>query len=131
MVVLNVKYSVKVSDMCESIGNQLHYITHVEPEMFDITKIVIPKIMIQWEYIAEALRYDLAIIEAIKVKEGRDPKKCCREFFKDWLMTNNGAKAGPKVWSTLLDTLKEVDEIASDITEDIITKVKQLKKLAD
>ena len=129
MVVLNVKYSVKVSDMCESIGN--HYITHVEPEMFDITKIVIPKIMNQWEYIAEALRYDLAIIEAIKVKEGRDPKKCCREFFKDWLMTNNGAKAGPKVWSTLLDTLKKVDEIASDITEDIIAKVKQLKKLAD
>ena len=131
MVVLNVKYSVKVSDMCESIGNQLHYITHVEPEMFDMTKIVIPKVMNQWEYIAEALRYDLAIIEAIKVKEGRDPKKCCREFFKDWLMTNNGAKAGPKVWSTLLDTLKEVDEIASDITEDIMAKVKQLKKLAD
>ena len=131
MVVLNVKYSVKVSDVCESIGNQLHYITHAEPEMFHITKIVIPKIMNQWEYIAEALRYDLAIIEAIKVKEGKDPKKCCREFFKDWLMTNNGAKAGPKVWSTLLDTLKEVDEIASDITEDIIAKVKQLKKLAD
>ena len=131
VVVLNVKYSVKVSDTCESIGNQLHYITHVEPEMFDITKIVIPKIMNQWEYIAEALRYDLAIIEAIKVKEGRDPKKCCREFFKDWLMTNNGAKAGPKVWSTLLDTLKKVDEIASDITEDIIAKVKQLKKLVD
>ena len=131
MVVLNVKYSVKVSDMCESIGNQLHYITHVEPEMFDMTKIVIPKVMNQWEYIAEALRYDLAIIEAIKFKEGRDPKKCCREFFKDWLMTNNGAKAGPKLWSTLLDTLKEVDEIASDITEDIIAKVKQLKKLAD
>ena len=39
-------------------------------------------------------------------------------------MTNNGAKAGPKVWSTLLDTLKEVDEIATDIVEDITEKVK-------
>ena len=94
--------------------------------MRDISKIMIPNIMNQWEYIAEALYYDLAIIEAIKVKEGRDTKKCCREFFKDWLMTNNGAKAGPKVWSTLLDTLKEVDEIAADITENIIAKVKQL-----
>ena len=95
--------------------------------MFDLTKIVIPKIMNEWEYVAEALRYDLATIKAIKDKEREDPKKCCREFFKDWLMTNNGVKAGPKVWSTLLHALKEVDEISADITADIIAKVKQLK----
>ena len=82
--------------------------------------------MNKWEYIAEALRYDLVTIQAIKDKEREDPRKCCREFFKDWLMTNNGAKAGPKVWSTLLDALKRV-EIAADITEDIIAEVKQLK----
>ena len=28
--------------------------------MFDLTKIVIPKVMNEWEYIAEAFRYDLA-----------------------------------------------------------------------
>ena len=53
--------------------------------------------MNEWEYIAEVLRYDLATIKSIKDKEREDPKKCCQEFFKDWLMTNNGAKAGPKV----------------------------------
>ena len=111
--------SIKVTD-------NLH-ILPVEPDMFDLTNIVIPKIMNQWEYITEALRYDLAVIEAIKEKEGKDPKKCCREFFKDWLMTNNGAKAGPKVWSTLLDALKKVNEISADITKDIIAEVKQLK----
>ena len=94
--------------------------------MFDLTKTVIPKIMNEWEYIAEALRYDLATIKAIKEREREDPKKCCRELFKDWLMTNNGAEAGPKVWSTLLDALKQVDEIATDITENIIAAVKQL-----
>ena len=101
-------------------------ILHVEPEMFDLTKIVIPKIMNEWEYIAEALRYDLATIKAIKQKEGADPKQCCREFFKDWLMTNNGAKAGPKVWSTLLDVLKKVNEISADIVKDITEEVKEL-----
>ena len=95
--------------------------------MFDITKVLIPRIMNEWEYIAEALRYDLATIKAIEDKKRGDPKGCCREFFKDWLMTNNGIKAGPKVWSTLLDALKEVDEIATDITENIIAEVKQLK----
>ena len=83
--------------------------------------------MNEWEYIAEALCYDLSTITAIREKARDDPKKWCREFFRDWLMTNNGAKAGPKVWSTLLDALKEVDEISSDIKEDIIAKVKQLK----
>ena len=42
--------------------------------MFDLTKIVIPKIVNQWEYIAEALRYDLATIQSIKEKGGRIKK---------------------------------------------------------
>ena len=95
--------------------------------MFDLTKIVIQKVKDKWEYIAEALRYDLATIKAIKDTCKGNPKDCCRELFKDWLTTNNGAKAGPKVWSTLFDVLKQVDEIASDITKDIIAEVKQLK----
>ena len=94
--------------------------------MFDLSTIVIPKIMNEWEDIAYALHYSLATVQAIKAKECEDPRKCCREFFKDWLMTKNGAKAGPKVWSTLLDALKRVD-IAADITEGIIAEVKQLK----
>ena len=73
------------------------------------------------------MHYDIPTIKAIKDKERGDPKKCCREFFIDWLQTKNGAKAGPKVWSTLLDTLKKVDEISTDITEAIIAEVKQLK----
>ena len=43
--------------------------------MFDLTKIVISKVMNEWEYIAEALRYDLSIISAIKSKENEGPKK--------------------------------------------------------
>ena len=111
--------------------NDNDIISHVEPEMFDLTKIVIPKIMNKWDYIAEAFHYDLAIIDTIKDKGRADPKQCCREFFKDWLTTNNGAKAGPKVWSTLLDTLKQVDEISADTIEDIIKKVKQLQEYSD
>ena len=100
---------------------------YLAPEMIDLKKIVIPKIMNEWEYVGEALRYDPATIENIKEKGCGDAKKCCRELFKDWLLTSHGTKAGPKVWSTLLDTLKEVDEISADITNDIFTKVKQLK----
>ena len=95
--------------------------------MFDLTKIVIPKIMNEWEYVAEAFRYDLTTIKDIKVREHGDAKQCCREFFKDWLTTNNGNRVGPKMWSTLLDVLNEVDEISAEITKDITAKVKQLK----
>ena len=95
--------------------------------MFDLSKIVIPKIMNEWEDIAFALHYDIVTIKAIRVKYRYDPKMCCREFLQDWLMTKNGIEAGPKVWSTLLHALKEVNEISADITEDIIAKVKQLE----
>ena len=82
--------------------------------------------MNEWEYVAEAFYYDLDIIEAIKKREGGDARKCCREFFKDWLMTDHGSKAGSKVWSTLLNVLKEVDDISAETTEEIATKVKEL-----
>ena len=103
------------------------HVSSIEPEMFDLTNIVIPKIMNKWEYVAEAFRYDLAIIEAIEEKGRGNAKKCCREFFKDWLTTDHGVKVGPKVWSTLLDTLKEIDEISSDVIKHIVAQVKQLK----
>lgn len=95
--------------------------------MFDLRKIVIPKIMNEWEFVAEAFYYDLATITAIKQTQQNDPRKCCGEIFKDWLTTNHGAKAGPKVWSTLLEKLKEIDEISADVTVDIIAKLKHLK----
>ena len=98
---------------------------YVEPEMVDLTKIVIPKIMTKWQYVAEALHYDLGIIQAIR--EHRDPKICCREFFFDWLTTKNGDRAGSKVWSTLLNILREIDEISTETVEEITAKVKQLK----
>ena len=95
--------------------------------MFDLTKIVIPKIMNEWEYVAEALRYDIPTIRSIKERGHGDPKRCCREFFIDWLESNRGAKASPKVWSTLLNTLKEVDEIADETIEEITAEVKKLQ----
>ena len=94
--------------------------------MFTLDKVVIPKIMNQWEYIAEGFHYDLAVITAIKRKERDDPKECCREFFKDWLTTEHGA--GQKVWTTLFDTLREIDEISTNVIEKMIAKVKQLKQ---
>ena len=83
--------------------------------------------MKEWEYVAEAFLYDLDTIEVIKERGGGNAKHCCREFFKDWLTTDHGNRVGPKVWSTLLDVLNEVDEILPELTEDIATQVKQLK----
>lgn len=96
--------------------------------MFDLTNIVIPKIMNEWEYIAKALHYDLVTITTIKQRKGcKNREQQCQEFFNDWLTTNHGAQAGPKAWSTLLNVLKEVDEVSGDTKKDIVTKVKQLK----
>ena len=94
--------------------------------MFDLTKFVIPKIINNWEYIAEAFCYDMDTIEAIKERGGGDAKESCQEFFKDWLTTDHGNMVGPKVWSTLFDILNKVDEISAEITEDIAAEVKQL-----
>ena len=91
--------------------------------MIDLQSIVIPKIMNEWEYIANALYYDLPIIKVIKEGRNGHPKLCCYEFFKDWLMTKHGTRAGPKVWSTLVDAMKQIDEISNDTIEEIVKRV--------
>ena len=83
--------------------------------------------MDKWEFVAEAFYYDLPDIRTIREQGNGDPRQCCREFFMDWLESNRGAEAGPKVWSTLLDRLKEVDEIAAGTVQEITDKVKLLK----
>ena len=93
--------------------------------MADLGKIVIPKIMTKWEELAEALNYDDEMIEAIKQKERDDPKKCCRQFFKDWLGTGHGTN--PKTWSTLFEVLEDPDLIEQSIVKDMVDKVKQLQ----
>lgn len=76
-----------------------------------LNEIVVPKINAEWEDVAYALRYEISAVESIRTKHNHDPKKCCKELFKDWLITSNGA--GPKQWSTLISTLKKVGELAA------------------
>ena len=97
--------------------------TILEPEMADINNIVIPRIKAEWEDVAYALRYKIVIVNAIKEKHHDNPKKCCRELFIDWLSTSHGVS--PKTWSTLLDKLKEVDDLSAAIKE-IINEVDKI-----
>ena len=80
--------------------------------MYDLNKIVVPKISADWEdHVAYALQCDIPIIRSIQNKHNNNPKKCCKELLTDWLITNNNAT--PKSWSTLLDTFKDVEELAA------------------
>ena len=90
--------------------------------MRDLNKIVVPKVSAEWEDIALALDYGISYIKKISL-EHKDPKKCCRALFKDWLETSNGAE--PKIWQTLLDKLKEIEEFHA-IAKDIIEKLIQI-----
>ena len=95
--------------------------------MIDLINIVIPKVMNSWEYIAYALRYDIPTVTAIKEKECGNPRRCCEEFFKDWLTTKHGT--GSRTWSTLLDVLKGINDIADNTIEEITEEVKKLKQI--
>lgn len=72
---------------------------------------VVPKIKAVWDDVAYALRYEIYTVDSIRSKYNSDPTKCCKELFRDWLTTNNGA--GPKTWFTLLEKLKNVVDFAA------------------
>ena len=98
---------------------------YIVPEMGDIITIVIPRIQAEWEDVAYALHYKIATVNAIKEKKNDNPKKCCKELFVDWLSTDHGV--GPKTWSTLIEKLKKIEDLAA-VTNEIMN---ELEKLAD
>ena len=88
--------------------------------MANINKIVVPRIQADWEDVAWALCYEIATVKTIKAKCNDNPIKCCKELFIDWLSTDHGI--GPKTWSTLIEKLKEIEELAvatNDITNEL------------
>ena len=91
--------------------------------MHDLNRIVVAKVSAEWEDIAYALQYDIPAVEKINEKHGGNFIKCCKELFKNWLSTDNGAK--PKIWETLLDKLKEIEELHKE-TEDIMETLHQM-----
>ena len=99
----------------------LHFVIHIEPEMWKLNTIVVPLIVAHWEDVAySSLRYDIHKVNEIKGKHKDDPRKCCRELFIDWLSTENGIN--PKTWETLLKQLKQVPDLAASV-ESITEKI--------
>ena len=95
--------------------------------MYQLVRIVIPKLKNQWKYLAEALMYDPATIHDIEKKRYGDVELCCRDVLKGWLETNTGLEDEQKVWLTLVDGIKKADGISPNVAEDIFEEVKQLK----
>lgn len=94
--------------------------TCVEPKMRPLKKIVIPKIAARWKDVADFLDYDINIIDIIEDRFRGDCERCCDGLMRDWLSTNHGVK--PKTWATLLERLKEIDQLAtatSDIEKEL------------
>ena len=78
--------------------------------MFELNKIVIPKIMAHWKYLAFAMRYKIVDVKAIE-GDGKDLKERCEKLLTNWLETSHGAT--PKTYQTLLKYIKEVDDLVA------------------
>ena len=93
--------------------------------MWPLKKIVIPKIAADWKDVADCLDFDINTIRIIESKHTNDCVKSCEELLRDWLSTNHGKK--PKTWTTLLETLHEIDQLAT-AANDIENELQELMK---
>ena len=89
--------------------------------MKHLHQLVIPNIAAEWKTVADYLDFTLLLIKTIEQQCRNDPIKCCTELFREWLSSDYGV--GPKTWSTLIKTLKEITQL-STVTKEIEQKVK-------
>ena len=88
--------------------------------MFELTEIVAPKMMAEWESLAYCMRYTPADVAAFS-KDGKNLKECCRNLFYNWVTTGHGPK--PKTYQTLLEHIKKIGNLAvasGEIEKDLI-----------
>ena len=97
------------------------YVCYTEPSMKQLHCYVIPKIASKWKTVAEFLELDTSTINMIEEKCTNDPKTCCEEVFREWLKNNCGL--GPKTWSKLTATLKEIEQL-KDVAEELYHELK-------
>lgn len=92
--------------------------------MHDLNRFVIPEIEAVWEDVAYALQFNIRSVDSINTKHKGDPKKCCQELLKSWLITSYGVS--PKCWSTLLEKISEVPQLAT-VCEKVLDKLAMIK----
>ena len=112
----------EASDKLGSIPDEMYY--NKKPDMWDLIKIVIPKIKAEWEYVAYSLRYNLDTVKALK-RDYHVGTACCKELFEDWLSSSHVHGVTPKTWSKLLERIKAVDSLQA-ASEDIKKELKSL-----
>ena len=78
--------------------------------MWELTKIVTPKVMAEWESLAYCMRYTPEEVKAFS-KSSQDLKECCKNLFTNWLTTGHGPK--PKTYLTILNHIKKIDNLAT------------------
>ena len=64
-------------------------------QMHELNKIVIPKIMAQWEDLAFCMRYKPKEVESFRA-DSHDVKQCCKKLLINWITTDHGPK--PKLY---------------------------------
>ena len=82
--------------------------------MWNLYKIVIPKVKAEWEDLAYSMEYNIATVKEI-TEDCSDSQECCGTLFEDWLSTDHGA--APKTWSTLLQKIKDVDSLTATVDD--------------
>ena len=88
--------------------------------MKHLHQLVIPNVAAEWKTVADYLEFKLPMIKIIEVQCKDDPVRCCTELFRQWLSSDYGV--GPKTWSTLIKTLKEIEQL-SMVTKEIELKL--------
>lgn len=76
---------------------------------------VISSICHKWCEIGTVLGLDFGALEAISLKNSKDPKSCCMDVIKKW--QQDGSQYYPFSWEGLLDLLEDTQELATVISK--------------
>ena len=94
--------------------------------MKHLINIVVPRVAAHWNDVAFNLDFNIPTVQIISKKFQNDPVGCCREMFEEWLNSSEGTQ--PKIWSTLLTSLKQMKRLRA-AAEEIEKELKRIPNM--
>ena len=98
------------------------------PTIGELNQLVVWRVAAQWYEVGVLLGVGAAVLDSIRADNFYNVRQACRSMFSEWLARRPGTGEQPRVWLSVLETIKEAvgEKVAEEVEKHFNSSPKQI-----